>query len=214
MKIEVKNITKKFNDKVILENLNLEFESGKIYVLLGPNGSGKSVFLKMLCGYYEPTEGRILLDGQDICRKKIFSPRKRDLIEKSKFFPNITGYNNLKLVTKIKREITEDDIFIVLKNLDMLDAKDQKFKEYSDGMKQKLSIAQILMENPKVVILDEPFKGLDDKSKQDIISMLKYNISFDQDNNILFSYYSERIIIIATASRKDFEEIADIIYEF
>lgn len=214
MKIEVKNITKKFNDKIILENLNLEFESGKIYVLLGPNGSGKSVFLKMLCGYYEPTEGRILLDGQDICRKKIFSPRKRDLIEKSKFFPNITGYNNLKLVTKIKREITEDDIFIALKNLDMLDVKDQKFKEYSDGMKQKLSIVQILMENPKVVILDEPFKGLDDKSKQDIISMLKYNISFDQDNNILFSYYSERIIIIASASRKDFEEIADIIYEF
>lgn len=214
MKIEVKDMSKKFNDKMVLENLNIEFESGKIYGLLGPNGSGKSVFLKMLCGYYEPSSGRILLNGKDICRKKIFSTRKRELIENSKFFPNMTGYDNLKLVTKIKREISDDDIFISLKNLNMLDIKDQKYKEYSDGMKQKLSIAKILMENPKVVILDEPFKGLDGKNKEEIMSMLKYNVSFDQDNNVLFSYYSERIIIIATTSKRDLEGIADIIYEF
>lgn len=202
MKLEVKNITKCFNDKLVLKNLNLEFESGKIYGLLGPNGSGKSVFLKILCGYYEPTEGKILLDGQDISRKKIFSPRKKDLIEKSKFFQNMSGYDNLKLVAKIKREIAEEDILVSLKNVNLLEDMDKKIKEYSDGMKRKLAVAQVLMENPRVIILDEPFEGLDDETKNDLAKILEN------------AKYRNRIIIIAAASKMDIDGVVDVVIEF
>jgi ABC-type multidrug transport system, ATPase component len=202
MRIEVKNVSKSFNEIGVLKDVDVEFEDGKIYGLLGPNGSGKSVFLKMLCGYYKPTNGRILFDGQDIAVKKIFSQRKRDLIERSKFFPNITGYENLKMVARIKREIFEENILIALKNVNLLDVKDQKIKEYSDGMKHKLAIAQVLMDDSKIIILDEPFGGLDDRSIEELSNLL------------VEAKYRKKIIILAVASKRDIEKIADIIYEF
>ena len=98
MTIEFKNVTKKFKDIIILNNINLTFESGNIYGLFGRNGSGKSVFLKLLCGFYTPSEGEILYNGENLNKKLEFPPNTRALIEKPNFCPDLTGFENLKFL--------------------------------------------------------------------------------------------------------------------
>ena len=100
MKIEVKNVCKKFKNEEVLKNVNLNFESGKIYGFRGKNGSGKSVLLKIMCGLYAPTSGEVLYDGVNYNMENKFVPSVRALIEKPNFFPNLSGYENLKLLSE------------------------------------------------------------------------------------------------------------------
>lgn len=201
MKIEIKNVTKKFKDVEILKNINLSFEEGKIYGLVGRNGSGKSVLLKLLCSFYSPTTGEILYDSIDINKEKIFPPSTRALIEKPNFMPELTGKENLLLLASIQNLIGEDEVDEVLKLVDLYEDKDKKYHKYSLGMKQKLGIAQVLMEDPKILILDEPFNGLDDKSSRKIRQIL-----LDEKKN-------KKIIIIATHIQDDVKILCDEIYK-
>lgn len=201
MKIEIKNVTKKFKDVEILKNINLSFEEGKIYGLVGRNGSGKSVLLKLLCSFYSPTTGEILYDSIDINKEKIFPPSTRALVEKPNFMPELTGKENLLLLASIQNLIGEDEVDDVLKLVDLYEDKDKKYHKYSLGMKQKLGIAQVLMEDPKILILDEPFNGLDDKSSQKIRQIL-----LDEKKN-------KKIIIIATHIQDDVKILCDEIYK-
>ena len=98
MKIEVKNVNKKFGHVTALKDVSVTFETGKIYGLVGRNGSGKSVFLKIVCGFYKPTSGEVLFDGENIMANNKFPPDTRALIEKPCFMPQLTGYENLKLL--------------------------------------------------------------------------------------------------------------------
>ena len=107
MKFVFSNVTKKFNGITVLEDLNLTFQSGKVYVLVGQNGSGKSVFLKMLCGFYQPTSGEILQDNVNYIQKKMFPISTRCLIEKPQFLPELSGFENLKLLASIQNNIDE-----------------------------------------------------------------------------------------------------------
>ena len=173
MKIEVKNLSKKFKDDVILSDINLTFESGNIYGLVGRNGSGKSVFLKMLCGFYYPTSGEILYDGHNYISNKEYPKDVRALIEKPSFMPDLSGFENLKLLAAIQNKISDKDIIKSLKDVNLDDERDKKYNIYSQGMRQKLGIAQVLMENPKVMILDEPFNGIEGESVKKIIKLLK-----------------------------------------
>ncbi len=201
MKIEMKNVTKKFKDIEILKNINLSFEEGKIYGLVGRNGSGKSVLLKLLCSFYTPTTGEILYDNIDINKEKIFPPNTRALIEKPNFMPELTGKENLLLLASIQKIIGEGEIDEVLKLVDLYEDKDKKYHKYSLGMKQKLGIAQVLMEDPKILILDEPFNGLDDKSSKKIRQIL------------LDEKKKKKIIIIATHIQDDVKILCDEIYK-
>ncbi len=201
MKIEVKNVTKKFKDNVILENVNLGFESGKIYGLIGRNGSGKSIFLKILCGFYEPNNGQILYDGEDIIKEEKYPPSTRALIEKPNFIPDLTGKQNLLLLASIQNIIGEKEIDESMKILGLTPNDNKKYYKYSLGMKQKLGIAQVLMENPNVIILDEPFNGLDDDS---IITLRKI---------LLKEKKKGKIIILATHIKEDIEQLCDIVYK-
>ena len=97
MRIDVKNLSKEFNGIKVSDNVNLQFEEGKIYGLIGRNGSGKSVFLKILCNFYAPTSGEVLFDNINIYKENIFPPETRALIEKPSFLPDTTGFDNLKL---------------------------------------------------------------------------------------------------------------------
>ena len=202
MKIEVKNLSKKFNEREVLKDINISFYSGNIYCLAGPNGSGKSLFLKLLCGSDNPTAGEILLNGKSLVRRKFFSNRKKQLIENSEFLPNLSGLENLKLIAKIKKGITDDDMLIALKKVNLLEFKDYKYREYSFGMRQRLMIAKVLMEDPKVIILDDPFNGVDENVKTYLIDVLKY--AKDRD----------RIVIISTINDSEVKRIADITYSF
>lgn len=202
MKIEVKNITKKFENTTIIEDLNLTFEQGKIYALIGKNGSGKSVFLKMLCGFYKPNKGEILFDGVNIIEKGLYPPSTRALIEKPTFLPDLTGFENLKLLASIQKKIGEKEIIEALEKVNLIKDKDKKYHKYSLGMKQKLGIAQVLMENPDILILDEPFNGIEDSTTEKLREIL------------LEEKKKGKIIILASHIKEDIESLADIVHIF
>lgn len=202
MTIEFKNVTKKFKDITILKDINLTFESGNIYGLFGRNGSGKSVFLKMLCGFYTPSEGEILYNGENLNKKLEFPPNTRALIEKPNFFPDLTGFENLKFLAEIQNKITDKEINDILEFLGLEKDKNKKYSKYSLGMKQKLGIAQVLMENPDVIVLDEPFNGVENVTVLKIIDYLKEEAK------------KGKLIFISTHIMEDLEKLTDKIYYF
>jgi len=200
MKIEVKNLSKKFKNEVVLENINLCFEENHIYGLIGKNGSGKSVFLKMLCGLYKPTSGEILFDGENCILKNSFPKDTRAIIEKPEFIPDLSGFENLKLLAQIQNKISDKEINDTLKLVNLYEERNKKFYKYSQGMKQKLGLAQVLMENPKIMILDEPFNGIEEESSNKLRNLLK-------------EIKKDKIIIIASHYKEDLENIVDEIYK-
>ena len=169
MKIEFKNVNKSFKKVEILKNINLEFTSGNIYGIYGRNGSGKSVFLKMIAGFMIPTNGEILFDNKNLNLKQEFPKNLRALIENPSFFPNLTGFENLKLLSKIQNKIGDEEILNALDIVNLTEEKDKKYSKYSLGMKQKLGIAQAIMEDPEILILDEPFNGIEEKTVKKLI---------------------------------------------
>ena len=203
MKIQLENVSKEFDGNIVLKDVNLEFKEKNIYGLIGRNGSGKSVLLKMICGFYKPTTGKILIDGHNIILENSFLPDARVLIEKPNFLPDETGVENLKILAKIQDKIDDKRIneTLDLVNLSIED-RNKKYHKYSLGMKQKLGIAQVLMENPEIMIFDEPFNGVEsitiEKIKNELIKQKKMG----------------KIIIISSHIKEDLEEIADEIYCF
>ena len=202
MKIEVKNVSKRFKKTMVLNNVNAFFESGHIYGLSGRNGSGKSVFLKILCGLYKATSGEILFDHKCYDKDNLYLLNMRALIEKPNFFPELTGYENLELLAKIQNKIGKKEIDKTLKNVNLCEEKDKKYSEYSLGMKQKLGIAQVLMEDPDIIILDEPFNGIEANSVTKISNILKAEKE------------KGKLIIISTHIKEDLDNLSDFIYCF
>lgn len=202
MKIEIKNLSKKFGDNYVLKECDMVFEEGKIYGLIGRNGSGKSVLLKMICAFYTPTSGEILFDGENIIKEGKFPPDARCLIEKPNFLPDLTGYENLKLLADIQKKIGDKEINEALEKVDLTEDKDKKYYKYSLGMKQKLGFAQAIMEDPKIIILDEPFNGVEEKTVTKLRDMLKEEKK------------KGKIIILATHIKEDIEALADVVYKF
>lgn len=201
MEIAVKNLTKSFKGIKILNNVNITFKSKKIIALVGRNGSGKSVLLKLLCGLYLPTEGEILFDNINYNLNDEYPPNTRALIEKPTFMDELTGFENLKLLAKIQNLISDKEINEALKIVNLYDDKDKKFKHYSLGMKQKLGIAQVIMENPDVMIFDEPFNGIEKRTAEKLRKYLKGKKE------------EGKLIIIATHIKEDILELADLVYE-
>ncbi|MCI7332252.1 MAG: ATP-binding cassette domain-containing protein [Mollicutes bacterium] len=202
MEIIVKELSKKFKKVTVLENINMKFESGKIYGIVGRNGSGKSVFLKILCSFYKPTTGEILFDNVNYNSNNNFPPSVRALIENPTFFPDLTGFENLKLLSSIQNKIGDEEIIKTLDQVNLLSEKDKKYSEYSLGMKQKLGIAQVLMENPDVMIFDELFNGIEEKTVEKI-------------RNILLELKNQNKIIIVTSHiKEDIDVLSDEVYKF
>ena len=164
MKIEIKNYTKTIRKNIILDNINLNLESGNIYGFIGRNGSGKSMLFKSICGLTSINQGEILIDSHKLGCDIEFPKSVGAVLDNGGFLPNLSGLDNLILLASINNKATIEDIKKSMSILG-LDPNDNKsVKKYSLGMKQKLSIAQALMENPSLLILDEPFNGLDKHS--------------------------------------------------
>lgn len=202
MKIKVKNVSKKFRNNFVLKDVSLEFESGKIYGLSGRNGAGKSVLLKIICGLYTPTTGEVTFNDVNYNKKDMLVPNVRALIEKPNFFPDLTGLENLQLLANIQNKITNNEIYETLKIVNLESDMNKKYSEYSLGMKQKLGIAQVLMENPEVIILDEPFNGIEEESVKQISKFL------------LKEKMNGKLILVSTHIKEDLEKLSDIIYYF
>lgn len=202
MQFKIKNLSKDFKKVRVVNNVTVTFNSGNIYGIVGRNGSGKSVFLKLICAFYIPSEGIILQDNFNYIEKNSFPKDTRALIEKPNFISNISGFENLKLLASIQNKITDDKILETLKKVDLYEERNKKYGKYSLGMKQKLGIAQVLMEEPKCLILDEPFNGIDRKSVEKIKKIL-----LEEKNN-------GKLIIITSHIKEDIETLSDYIYEF
>ena len=180
----------------------MTLESGHIYGFTGHNGSGKTVLLKLICAFLEPTTGEILFDGKNVIKENSFPPSTRALIEKPNFLSDLTGYENLELLARIQNIIGEKEIEDTLKKVGLEEDKDKLYYKYSLGMKQKLGIAQVLMEDPEILILDEPFNGLDENSIKNI------------RKNLLKEKEKGKLIILAIHDKEDIKVLCDEIYKF
>lgn len=199
--IDVKDVCKKFDNNLIIDNVSVKFTSGKIYGIYGRNGTGKSVFLKLICSFYRPTSGNVTIDGIDYNKTTDFPPDLRALIEKPSFFPDLTGFENLKMLADIQKKISDEEIYKALEIVNLIEEKDKKYHKYSLGMKQKLGIAQVIMENPKIMILDEPFNGVEEETVKKLINYFK-------------SIKNEKIIIICSHIKEDLNDVSDKIFHF
>ena len=200
MKVKVENYIKKIGQDSVLNNITLEFESGKIYGLKGKNGSGKTMIMRAVCGLIRPTSGRVIIDGEEIGKNISFPRSVGALIENPGFLNNLTGYQNLKILSDIKQIITSDQIVETIKKVGLDPNDKRKVKKYSLGMRQKLGIAAAIMENPELVILDEPTNALDQESKERL-------------HHILQELKSKgTLIILASHDRDELESLCDSIY--
>ncbi len=170
--IEVRNVTKQFKEFKALDDVSLSFERGKIHGLIGRNGSGKTVLFKCICGFLKTDKGEITVNGKRI-GKDIEAPKDIGvIIETPGFLPNYNGYQNLNFLAGINGKIKKEDILRVIRRVG-LDPKSKKHVgKYSMGMRQRLGIAQAIMENPELLILDEPMNGLDNQGAQDVRKLL------------------------------------------
>ncbi len=200
MKIEVKKVSKKFQKNEVLKETNLVFESGKIYSLVGRNGSGKTVLLKILCGLYYPASGEVLFDGIDYLKEGGFPKSLGALIENPSFIDSMTGLENLEMLAKINKKIGKKEILETLKLVGLYEERNKLYYKYSMGTKQKLGLAQAFMEDPDILILDEPFNGIEEET----VERLR--------NYLLKQKEEGKLIILSTHIKEDIEKVTDVIY--
>ncbi len=162
MHIKIEGASKQIKGSSVLENINLEFESGKIYGIVGKNGSGKTMLLRAVAGLIVPTEGKIYIDEKELHKELSFPPEMGIIIENPELLEHLTGLENLKLLAEVNNSITEEQIIEYMKLFSLDPGSKKPVKKYSLGMKQKLGIIQAIMENQQLLILDEPFNALDE----------------------------------------------------
>ena len=198
MEVEVKNYSKKLKGRNVLDNVSYKFEGGNIYGLYGRNGSGKTMLMRAVAGLIFPTSGEVIIDGK-VLHKEISFPKDMGvIIENMELMPQYDAYDNLKILGKIRKTATDDDINSTLEKVGLHDVKGKKVRTYSLGMKQKLAIAQAIFEHPKLLLLDEPANALDEESINDIRKLLLEL----KEKGVL--------IIVASHNKEDIELLSDV----
>jgi ABC-2 type transport system ATP-binding protein len=199
--IIIKNVSKKFKNTEVLSNINISFESGKIHGLIGRNGSGKTVLMKCICGLIPTTTGTITVNNK-VIRQDIEIPKNIGIIiETPGFLPDYSAYKNLLFLSKIQSKIGKTEIRTAIKNVGLNPDDKKHVGKYSLGMRQRLGLAQAIMENPDILILDEPMNGLD---KDGVADMRKYLLNLKEQG---------KTIIIASHSAEDIEILCDTVSE-
>lgn len=170
--IMVQNLCKSFGKDKILDNVSLSVPRGSIVGIVGNNGSGKTVLMKCICGFLRPDSGSVTVDGVVIGKDCDFPKSLGLIIESPGFIQNMSGYKNLKLLASLKGIAEKQDILNALETVGLTAAMKKSVSKYSLGMKQRLGIAQAIMENPDILILDEPFNALDKKTVSEMRDLL------------------------------------------
>jgi len=199
--IQVNHVNKQFKEIKVLKDINVSFEKGKIHGLIGRNGSGKTVLMKCICGFMEPTSGSITVDGKQVGKDVDIPQNLGAIIEAPGFLPGYSGFRNLKFLADIQKKADSAQIEEMMERVG-LDPKSKKHvSKYSLGMRQRLGIAQAIMEDPDILILDEPMNGLDNHGVEDI-------------RKLLFDLKEEgRTILIASHSAEDIAVLCDTVHE-
>lgn len=199
--IKVINAEKRFREQLVLNNISVNFEQGKIYGIVGRNGSGKTVLFKCICGLMPLTKGKIIVNDK-IIGKDIDVPKNIGvIIEVPGFIPNYSGYKNLKLLAAISKKADKKRIKECIKTVGLDPDSKKHVSKYSMGMRQRLGIAQAIMEDPNILILDEPMNGLDDNG----VTQMRELILSLKNSNIT--------IIISSHNQDDIDYLCDTVYQ-
>ncbi|MEQ8154650.1 MAG: ATP-binding cassette domain-containing protein [Clostridiaceae bacterium] len=199
--IEIKNYSKRIKEYLILNHINLNIQKGKCYGFIGRNGSGKSMLFKAICGLIKSTKGYIKVNNKIVGKEVDFPDNVGMLIEYPGFLYDYSGFNNLKYLAAINNKISEQQIIDTMTLME-LDYKSKKpVKKYSLGMKQRLGIAQAIMEDPSIIILDEPMNGLD---RNGVVLVRKIIQKLKQEG---------KTILLASHNSTDIELLCDKVFE-
>ena len=199
--IEVNSVSLTIKKVPILADINTRFERGKIHGLIGRNGSGKTMLMKCICGFVKPTSGAIAVDGKRIGKDCDFPENTCIIIETPGFIPYYSGYKNLKLLAELRKKITADDVRNAMKTVGLDPGLKRHVRKYSLGMRQRLGLAQAIMEDPELLILDEPMNGLD---KDGVKDMRQYLLDLKSQG---------KTILIASHSAEDIDVLCDTVCE-
>jgi len=195
--VEIKNYCKSIKSRPILNNVSYNFEYGKIYGIYGHNGSGKTMLLRAIAGLLVPDSGSVVIDGKVLHKDMSFPPSIGIVIENMNLLPQYNAFDNLKILGKIKKTATDEDITTALELVGL--KSDLKVKKFSLGMKQRLNIAQAVFEKQKIILLDEPTNALDNDGVQLIYKLLKE----EKERGAL--------VVITTHHKEDLEEVCDVV---
>lgn len=193
--ITLKNIELKLKKTCVFQNLNFSCKQGEIIGITGANGSGKSVLFKLIAGLYSPSYGEVLINGENIVPERKIPANLGALIEEPGFINYYSGFKNLQYLASIREVVGNQEINDTLKIVGLYEQKDQKVKTYSLGMRKKLGIAQAIMENPSILLLDEPMNALDKSSVENMRTLFR-KLSSEKGTTILIASHSEEDIRI------------------
>jgi ABC-2 type transport system ATP-binding protein len=199
--ISVQQVSKTFGQEEVLHAVSHDFEEGKIHGIVGNNGSGKTVLMKCICGFLLPTRGKVLVRYKQVGKDMDFPDNIGIIIETPGFLPNISGLKNLEILASLKRKINRKAIRQTIRRVGLDPDMKKTVGKYSLGMRQRLGIAQAIMENPSILILDEPLNGLD---KSSVIQMRELIKDLREQG---------KTIILASHNQVDIDELCDTVCE-
>lgn len=199
--IEVLNVSKSFGEEKVLKNVSHSFEKGKIHGIVGNNGSGKTVLMKCICGFLKPDSGSIFVNHKQVGRDTDFPEDIGIIIETPGFLPHLSGTQNLKILASLQKKANNHTIRAVLEQVGLDPDMKKPVGKYSLGMRQRLGFAQALMEDPSLLILDEPLNGLD---KHGVLHI----------RNVIKGLRAEgKTVILASHNQIDIDELCDTVCE-
>ena len=199
--IQVNDIVLRFKKDILLDHVSYQCEQGKIHGIVGRNGSGKTLLMKCICGFIRPNEGHIYVRDKEIGKDIDFTPDTGIIIETQGFIPYYSGYRNLKVLAAINNRISRKDIENAMYQVGLDPTMKKRVATYSLGMRQRLGIAQAIMEDPSLIILDEPFNGLD---KHGVEEMREYFLSLKKKG---------KTILLTSHNTEDIEYLCDTVVE-
>ena len=199
--IVIENVSKSFGEEQVLKSVTHTFSRGKIHGIVGNNGSGKTVLMKCICGFLHPDAGQIFVGGVQIGKDRDFPADIGIIIETPGFLPHLSGFQNLKLLATLKRRANDHTIRAVLAQVGLDPSMKKPVGKYSLGMRQRLGLAQALMEDPELLILDEPLNGLDKHGAAHIRHIIK---GLREDG---------KTVLLASHNQQDIDELCDTVCE-
>lgn len=199
--IDVQHVSKSFGEEQVLKNICRSFEIGKIHGIVGNNGSGKTVLMKCICGFLRPDSGKIYVNYKEVGKDMDFPDDLGIIIETPGFLPNISGFKNLQLLASLKKKASDAVIRDVIMKVGLDPYMKKPVGKYSLGMRQRLGLAQALMEDPQLLILDEPLNGLDKHGAAHIRELIK---SLRDEG---------KTVLLASHNQMDIDELCDTVCE-
>ncbi len=199
--IQIEQVSKSFQERKVLKNISCELNWGQVYGIVGNNGSGKTVLMKCICGLLPYDEGSIRVAGKKIGKDVDFPENMGMIIESPGFLPGMTGIKNLKILAAVNHRIQESQIRETMRVVGLDPNLKQPVGKYSLGMRQRLGIAQAIMEKPEILILDEPMNGLDKHGVKEIREVL---LQMKEEN---------RVILLSSHNPKDIDYLCDVVFE-